>query len=292
LELFRVSGKDHPADLTPADLVAWCSAPKGNNSIRSRVSVVSVFFRWAMRAGHITVNIAEHVTGADSPLRNYQRVYGKAQSPNPGRWLTKEQAFTELVAACQDGSDLGLRDEVVVRLGLLGMRASEIGRLEVGNLHIDDSAPSITWTGKRYKPRRIVPGAQLIAVLREYLARYADAIGRPLQPTDPIVCPQVLGTHGRPRLRWGTASTDAHQAVYKIVRTRSADAGLGHVAPHDLRRTAAGILHRSTDGNGKHDFDLLDIQKVLGHSDPVITMRAYLDPMDNGVIERASTFLD
>ena len=55
-------------------------------------------------------------------------------------------------------------------------------------------------------------------------------------------------------------------------------ANLGHLAPHDLRRTAAGILHRSTSNDGAHHFDLLDIQKVLDHSDPATTMRSYLDP--------------
>ncbi len=83
-----------------------------------------------------------------------------------------------------------------------------------------------------------------------------------------------------------------HAAIYRIVRRRADDAGLGHVAPHDLRRSAAGILHRSTAENGAHHFDLLDIQKVLGHADPATTMRSYLDPMDTGVIDRAAAVLD
>jgi integrase len=64
------------------------------------------------------------------------------------------------------------------------------------------------------------------------------------------------------------------------------------VAPHDLRRTAAGLLHRSTAADGSHHFDLLDIQKVLGHSDPATTMRSYLDPLDTGVLARAAMVLD
>jgi len=64
------------------------------------------------------------------------------------------------------------------------------------------------------------------------------------------------------------------------------------VAPHDLRRTAAGLLHRSIGADGSHHFDLLDIQKVLGHSDPATTMRSYLDPLDTGVLARAASVLD
>jgi integrase len=81
-------------------------------------------------------------------------------------------------------------------------------------------------------------------------------------------------------------------SVQQIVMKRARLAGLGHVAPHDLRRTAAGLLHRSVGRDGSHHFDLLDIQKVLGHSDPATTMRSYLDPLDTGVLSRASRVLD
>jgi integrase len=69
-------------------------------------------------------------------------------------------------------------------------------------------------------------------------------------------------------------------SVQQIVAKRAGLAGLGHVAPHDLRRTAAGLLHRSTGPDGSHHFDLLDIQKVLGHSDPVTTMRRAAQILD------------
>jgi len=81
-------------------------------------------------------------------------------------------------------------------------------------------------------------------------------------------------------------------AVYDIVARRARTAGLGAVSPHDLRRSAAGILHHALAPDGGHCFDLLDIQKVLGHADPVTTMRSYLDPMDTGVHDRAATVLD
>jgi hypothetical protein len=75
----------------------------------------------------------------------------------------------------------------------------------------------------------------------------------------------------------------------KAVRDRAKLAGLGHVATHDLRRSAAGILHHATTDDGAHRYDLLDIQKVLGHADPATAMRSYLDPMDTCVIGRAAT---
>ena len=81
-------------------------------------------------------------------------------------------------------------------------------------------------------------------------------------------------------------------SIAKIVRERAEESGLGHVSPHDLRRTAAGILHRAVSDEGAHYFDLLDIQKVLGHANPATTMRSNIDPLDTGVIRRAAQVLD
>jgi hypothetical protein len=44
--------------------------------------------------------------------------------------------------------------------------------------------------------------------------------------------------------------------------------------------------------DGAHHFDLLDMQKVLGHANPVTTMRSYIDPLDTGAIRRAAAVLD
>lgn len=64
------------------------------------------------------------------------------------------------------------------------------------------------------------------------------------------------------------------------------------MSPHDLRRTAAGILHRAKSADGGHLFDLRDIQQVLDHTDPATTQRSYLDPLDTGTKQRAAIYLD
>ncbi len=84
----------------------------------------------------------------------------------------------------------------------------------------------------------------------------------------------------------------AYKTIHSLVTRRAEAAGLGHVAPHDLRRSAAGILHRCVAEDGAHYFDLLDIQKVLHHADPITTMRCYLDPLDTEVFDRAAAVLD
>jgi integrase len=235
------------------------------------------------------MNVSDHLADPDSPLRTYHRTYGKVQAANPGRWLTHDEAYGQLLATCQDGTEIGLRDELVIRLGLIGMRLNEIHSLTIRNLR---QLPTITWTGKARKPRQATAGASLVACLTKYLALYHEHYVQ-LSPELPLVCRQVPGPprQGKSaRLAWGQQA--ANRTIFDLITHRAAQADLGHVAPHDLRRTAAGILHRATDEHGAHHFDLLDIQKVLGHSDPATTMRSYLEPMQTDVLDRASRFLD
>lgn len=250
-----------------------------------RASKATTFLRWCQREGHIVANPAEHLRDTDSPLRTFRRTFGKVQAKNPGRWLTHEQAFGQLVPACQDGTIVGLRDEIVIRLGLTGMRVAEIAALSIDDLR---QLPLITWTGKGSKPRKLTAGRGLLDALGRYLDQYPDA-----SPESPLICRQVMGAarQGGPRrLQWGTGCSP--RTLFVVINERGKAAGLGHIAPHDLRRTAAGILHRATTDEGAHHFDLLDIQRVLGHSDPATTMKSYLEPMDTDVLDKAAHFLD
>ncbi|MEY2567377.1 MAG: integrase/recombinase XerC [Actinomycetota bacterium] len=292
LDLFRQAGVLHPAQLTESHLHAWVTGngqTLANNTVRQRISEARTFLSWCERHGLLdAANPAADLLAPHSPLRRYQRVYGKQQAKHPARWLTRDEAFGTLVASTQDGTDTGLRDEIALRLGLLGLRAAEIAGLTWAAFA---GMPTIRWTGKGHKPRTAEAGAALVQALNEYRRRYTDAIGRPVTDTDPLLCRMKPGPRSDDRpLAWGRPL--APKSIFSLVNGLAHAAGLGHVAPHDLRRTAAGILHRSTDDNGAHHFDLLDIQKVLGHADPATTMRSYLDPMDTAVYARAAAVLD
>jgi integrase len=165
-------------------------------------------------------------------------------------------------APCRDGTDLGRRDEVIIRLGLAGVRAAEIIRLRVGDLRLHEAEPSIAWIGKKRRARRVVPGPSLVALLDTLLDRQAELLGRPLRRDEPVVGCGKPGA-GRGQLAAGRPIAQT-LSVQQAVGRRAVRAGLGHVASHDLRRTAAGLLHRSTGADGSHHFDLLDLQKVLG----------------------------
>ena len=71
------------------------------------------------------------------------RLYGKVQGTYPARWLTHEQAYDQLAPPCDD-SDVGLRDELLLRLGLAGMRAAEIIDLQLGTSAWTTTRPAST----------------------------------------------------------------------------------------------------------------------------------------------------
>ncbi|HEX9970197.1 MAG TPA: tyrosine-type recombinase/integrase, partial [Acidimicrobiales bacterium] len=189
--------------------------------------------------------------------RSHPATYGKRQGKRPPRWLSVDEKAA-LLAACDDGTLVGLRDEIAIRLGLNAMRDHEIRSLPIGAVDSVGVVPTgsarATSLGRRHSVlHSSVPWTGTSTSTRtRRRTRFSS----------------VLAVRGQAsaQLQWGKGLSG--NGVYRIVTERAEIAGLGHVAPHDLRRSAAGILHRTKTAEGGHLFDLLDIQKVLGHSDP------------------------
>ncbi|MDA8048151.1 MAG: hypothetical protein M0Z30_23430 [Actinomycetota bacterium] len=110
-----------PSFLTESAVLCWVGQARANNTVRNRLSRVCTFLRWCVRAGEADPALVEALSGRDNPLRQIPRLYGKVHAPRLARWLSHEEAFYRLVGACRDGTDLGLRDEVLIRLGLAGI---------------------------------------------------------------------------------------------------------------------------------------------------------------------------
>jgi integrase len=219
--------------------------------------------------------------------RSYPATYGKVQDVHPARWLDAAEAAL-LVTACSDGTVQGERDEVAIRLGLLGLRVAGVCSLTWGNVHPDRS---LSWIGKGRRPRRVRIGPGLAALLERWRGLYEVALGRPVAASDPVLCPlQPANQHSAERsLRAGpTITTDAYR---RLLERRATIAGLGHISPHDLRRTAANLLNRARSADGRHLFDVADIQKVLGHAQ-IGTTQHYLSALDTAAIDRAAAVLD
>jgi integrase len=256
--------------------------PPANNSIRQRMSIVRNFCDWLVTERHLDRSpiggMADHVR------KQYPRIYGKRQHQNPARFLTYDEAFGQLLGACKDGTWRGSRDQIAIRLGLLGLRRQEIVNANWSHYH----QGAIVLTGKGNRIREVRPGPTLTDMLRRWRRQYERQLGRPVDPSDPIVCGIARGRSGE--VRWGVRLE--RDGLNHLVKLRAQRAGLGHVSAHDLRRTAASIMHYTTTPDGGHIFDLLDIQKALDHADTATTQRSYLDHLDTKVKTRAGTTLD
>lgn len=283
--LFRSCGRSHPSLVSEGDVVEWVTAVPANNSVRMRISTARTFFRWCLRIGVIS---ADPTVELDGLTKQYPKTYGKVQGHHPARWLTYGEAYGRLVGACQDGSWAGVRDELAIRLGV---RAAEAAGLTWGCLRADGR---LCWIGKGRRDRTVTAGPALLSLLGRWRIEYSRCLGRAVVAGDPILCREVLGSGrqgGSHRVEFGVA---VHPRSYFQIVTRRADlAGLGHRSPHDLRRSAAGILHSAVGPDGGHLYDLLDIQQVLDHADPATTQRSYIDPLTrHDVKDRAAATLD
>ena len=274
-----------PADFTAAAVAGWATTYEGaNNTVRAHLTGVRTFLRWCQDTGHLT-------TYRDRPLqrllRSYPPTYGKVESRRPANRLDEAQ-YQQLLAACNDATDAGMRDELLVRLGVSGgMRCAELINLTVGALR---NAPNLTWRGKANKPRTARAGQALVALIRRYLDTYEQGLGRPLADTDPVFCRSV---HSRNPgdLAWGHAMTTG-AGIRLLIQRRATAAGLDYLAPHDLKRTAARMMHEARSADGGHVFDLLDIAEVLDHSNPKVTKDCYIGPLGNANKDRAADLFD
>jgi len=277
-----------PAELRDADILDWARGRDrtfANNSIRRRLALARTFLRWCDRRGvGPGLDLEEEFAVM---RRSYPATYGKVQDAHPARWLSADEA-ARLVATCSDGTCQGERDELAIRLGLLGLRVAELCSLTWANVLADRT---LAWTGKGRKPRRVRIGLGLAARLEAWHDAYEAGLGRPVAGSDPVICAiRTANQHTAARqVAW--SATITHYAYRRLLARRADAAGLGHVAPHDLRRTAANLLNTARSADGGHLFDVGDIQKVLGHAQIGTTQR-YLNALDTDAIDRAAPVLD
>ena len=167
-----------------------------------------------------------------------------------GNWLD-EEGVAKLIATPPEDTLMGLRDRAVLGL-LLGtsMRTAEIARITLDQFTIREGRDVILDSTGKGGRLRTVPVHAIAAeftwqwiraagIQDGYLLRAFDAFGR--------VKKDGLSKRG----------------IYYIVSERYAQFGL---APHDLRRTIARIMH-------DRGAPLVDIQHQLGHASISTTMR-------------------
>jgi integrase len=144
---------------------------------------------------------------------------------------------------------------LVELMARIGLRPGEAYALKVGkidSLHrtltIDESVSGFTKTGL---PRTIRLPSVVAELLVVHLARFSH-------PTDPEA----------PMFPSGEGTMLTVSGFRRVFQRAARRAGLGHLTPNDLRHSAASFAIA-------HGANVYDVQRMLGHAKPSITLDVY-----------------
>ncbi len=188
----------------------------------------------------------------------------------PGRWLSTQEIHELMTAARQvaTSNNQELRNHLIlIMLCTMALRREELAVARWGDITVQNNRPVLRVHGKgRHVAMVDIPRAvlQVLDAWRRVISPHQQ---RP--PADSPVL-RRLWKGGRVS-RYGL-STDG---IWFVIDQASRTTGLGHVAPHDLRRSVAGALQES-------GVPIDKISRLLRHRNVAITER-YLSrlPMKN-----------
>jgi integrase/recombinase XerD len=173
--------------------------------------------------------------------------------PRKGRTLPKVLSYAEvkkLLESVSGAEPAELRDRAILEVMYgCGLRSSETIDLEVGSVDLEHGF--LRAYGKGSKERIVPVGREAAAALKRYLRD-----GRPAIAGGGDERALFLNQRGGALTR---------QGLYKIIRGRARDVGLGErMSPHTLRHSFA--THLLSGG-----CDLRSVQEMLGHADVATT---------------------
>jgi integrase/recombinase XerC len=275
LRLLAMDIPKHLGSYSELDLIAWVqgTGALAPNTIQFRMKVVKSFFGWAAYRGLIK-------TDPSANLNRVIRVGSKTVRQH--NWLTRSQVRELLERTPTDV--LGNRDRILLSLGFLtGLRVHEICNLRWSD--IDLTNRRLKGIGKGQKPFTVGLSAQLTETLEKWAVRTEESADHDLE--DLPVLPSAhrqweseVGGWGEIIMRWGQGLGPA--GAWYVVNDAGKRIGVDTLAPHDMRRTLAGIL----DADG---VPITEIRDVLRHSS-VATTERYLQSSPHRAVGRLQGF--
>lgn len=243
---------------TADDLAAWVQA--GDNispaTMALRLNVARSYFQWATWSGLVK---ADPTFGLKDQLRI------PTKTVRQHNWLTRAQVRA-LLDACP-GDILGRRDYVLCSLGFFtGRRVSEICALRWEQVSLGHRQLRLVAKGE--KPVTVGLAGQLTEVLEKWRLVAEEATSADVTPLPVLPAArrqwEGCGLYGDGELTvlWDKALGDG--GARSVVHQAGARIGVPNLAPHDMRRSLAGIL----DADG---VPITEIRDVLGHSSVAIT---------------------
>ncbi|KKL91032.1 hypothetical protein LCGC14_1898750 [marine sediment metagenome] len=223
LHTSKTTAETHIAEMLTSDYA--------RSTVNTRVSALKSFYRWAL---------AEGMRKGD-PCRDI-RMHKEAVVPR--------QPLTARECRCLiDACDTLFERVVVLTFLITGIRRAELLRLQVED--VDWRTGQMLIHGKGLRQRHVMPGFDLLKLLREY------ATGR---------------SQGSLFLWPGTRRAVSRSSLGRLLHDIERRAGTGNVFPHRFRHTAlCGLLADGT--------DLLSVSVIAGH-ESLDTTRLYLKTVE------------
>jgi len=199
----------------------------------------------------------DYTSAAMSNVRPPKAEEGQRQ----GRWLSTGQ-IKLLIAASQqiaNSENQALRNHVVMAvLCTMALRREELSSARWGDLTLQNDRIVLRVHGKGRKTAIIDVPRPVLSLLNRW-----RAVVTPENPTPPSESPLV-------RRIWKGGGVSPRgmtpDGIWWMLGEAAKAAGLGHVAPHDLRRSVAGALHEAGTPIDK-------ISQLLRHSNVAVTER-------------------
>jgi len=199
-----------------------------------------------------------HSAMIHSALQVKRQSADKARKGNSSRALTRTELAQVLDVWAGDDSDKGIRNHALIRLLVYaGLRRSEVTALMWEDIDLEGGTIQVRH-GKGDKSRVVAIADATQATIRS-LKALQNAQGGDYH----FVFPRL--TRGR-NPRFGDDKTCDSQTVLVAVRETAKRAGIGHISPHDLRRTH---ITTALDCGAT----LADMQAQAGHARAETTLR-------------------
>lgn len=227
-EFFRAHSSRHPAEITPTDVLRWRDLMvrdgRRPTTIATKLAVIRSFFEYLRASGVVPLNPAS--TKLVSAPQLPEDGAGRALTPREVRYL---------LSGPDREMATGARDYALLTLMLrTSMRVSEVTGLRVS---------ALKWTHGRWVVRlKVKGGRERTLPLPKDLKQAIDAYLKLDEKNR-----RQMGTGGEDayifqadvrRRNFGEVRPLSTRHVWHLVRKWGRFTGVGHLTPHDLRRTA------------------------------------------------------
>lgn len=243
--------------LSPMQFRAWLgrlsSAGNGKQGIGQARSAILTLASLLSEAGWLQ----DHISAGMGNVRPPRAEDGQ----RPGRWLSTDQIkmLMESAPAISTLRSTQLRNRVVITtLCTMALRRDELSKATWGDLSIQNNRFVLRVHGKGRKLAQIDVPRPVLRALDEWRRILAPGEAQPPQES-----PLVRRIYKAGRISHLPLTTDG---IWYIVSEAAEHAQIGHVAPHDLRRSVAGALQEAGTA-------IDTISRLLRHSNVAVTER-------------------